>query len=76
MHYNFVQGGKRGNVVVLCSMCLKQTKVIVKPSNDIPYVFGLDTSKFQKRYSFKFEDTLESVVEGLLKPYEKVGERV
>ncbi len=39
------------------------------------YAYGLDTSKFEQTYDFKFEDTLESIVESLDKPFLKVGIR-
>lgn len=40
-----------------------------------PYAFGINTSKFQKDYDFRFRDTLESVVASLSQPFEKVGVR-
>lgn len=37
------------------------------------YVFGADTTKFQKTYNFEFKETLESILESLTKqPKEKV----
>lgn len=51
-------------------------KVITEPSDSIPYAFGIDTTKFCRRYSFTFQDTMESIVDSLLKPYERVGIRV
>jgi nucleoside-diphosphate-sugar epimerase len=37
------------------------------------YVYGADTTKFEKAYNFKFEETLESIVESLKQePDEKV----
>jgi nucleoside-diphosphate-sugar epimerase len=41
-----------------------------------PYAFGIDTTKFEKTYNFKFEDTLESVVESLDRPFLNTGVRV
>jgi nucleoside-diphosphate-sugar epimerase len=49
--------------------------ILNQPSNETPYVFGLNTDKFKRRYSFTFQDTLESVVESLLRPFERVGIR-
>lgn len=50
-------------------------KVVVTEDDSKPYVFGIDTTKFQKAYDFEFEDTLESVVESLKQPFIKVGVR-
>jgi len=41
-----------------------------------PYAFGIDTTKFEETYNFVFLDTLESVVDGLTKPFIRTGIRV
>jgi len=50
-------------------------KVIIKHTDALPYAFGIDTSKFERAYNFKFKDTLASVLKSLEKPFEKVGIR-
>jgi len=41
--------------------------------NEPHYVYGADTTKFEKAYNFKFEETLDSILESLRKePNEKV----
>jgi Nucleoside-diphosphate-sugar epimerases len=47
---------------------------VVEDLGDEPhYVFGADTSKFEKTYNFEFKDTLDSILESLTKePQEKV----
>jgi nucleoside-diphosphate-sugar epimerase len=51
---------------------LFNAKVTYKESPDKPYAFGINTEKFCKTYNFEFKDTLESVVESLTKPFERL----
>ena len=49
--------------------------VVTGTTDKPPYAFGLDTKKFERTYSFEFEDTLESVVSSMSLGYERVGIR-
>jgi len=43
---------------------------IINTGNSPTYDFSIDTSKFQSTYSFKFQDSIESIVESLKETYE------
>lgn len=51
-------------------------EVVYKDCSQTPYAFGISTDKFCKTYDFEFQDTLESVVDSLMIPFEMVGVRV
>jgi len=52
-----------------------EAKVTVLKTASTPYAFGIDTSKFEEVYNFEFQDTLETVLDSLTKPFIRTGIR-
>lgn len=50
------------------SRCLRNISVVQK-GNSQSYNFSVSTKKFQKTFDFKFQDTIESLVNSLVKDY-------
>lgn len=51
-------------------------KVEIAPNDRPPYAFGIDTSKFENNFKFKFEDDVWSVLRTLIShDFERVGVR-